>query len=713
MKKRVTLALLLSFCTLLPTLAQTPQTPRTDDKDDVIKITTNLVQIDAVVTRDGKPVTNLTADDFEIYEDGHKQAITSFAYISNVPRSNVSRSDVPAKAEPEPKRDKVTADAPPPPPGPVQRDAPRRTIAVVVDDLGISAESMGRIKERLQKFIAEELQSNDLVAVIRTGSDVGALQQFTNDKRVLNRAVDQLRWNVCSRMGVTVNPAVESVGDNTCYYDSRLRTMKVLRFILEAMGRLPGRKSMILMTDNMPMVMEESNSKTDIGIVTDKSEKIRTGPTKGDGFDIVQVGQSVRDYGSWLRRITETAIRSSVVIYAVDTQGLQYNGITASDAVYERIPQTTPRLNGLVLDRSRTMLMNREGSERLAKQTGGFLVRNSNDFELDRIVEDQSGYYLLGYRPTEETFNRQFHQIKAKVKRSGMTIRTRFGFFGVTEEEANRGRLSAQDATTLALISPFAAQDLEVEVNSFFANANAEGSIIRSFIYLNPANLSFVANNGRQETALEMHGVIFGDNGTVVKKVKHDIVLSLGENEYQQAIRDGLPDAVRLRFDMPVKKPGSYQVRIALRDRTSAKIGSAGQFIEVPDLNNNRLALSGIVLRGSAAAATPATIMITPPGRRFPVNSDLHFSVLAYNATPNLVLQTKLFRDGKLVKTDAATGLDVTNKDSLGQSLITNVMRLTPDLEPGDYYLQVVITDKAAKNKKAAVSQWVDFQIVK
>ena len=705
MKKKVTLALLLSFCTLLPTLAQTP---RTDDKDDVVKITTNLVQVDAVVTKDGKPVTNLTADDFEIYEDGRKQAITSFAYISNVSRSNLS-----SKAEAAPKHDKVTADAAPPP-EPIQRSDAHRTIAIVVDDLGLSAESMNQVKKRLRKFIAEELQPNDLVAVIRTGSDVGALQQFTNDKRVLNRAVDQLRWNVCSSMGVTVNAAVESVGDNTCYYvDSHLRKMKALRFILDSMGRLPGRKSMILMSDSIPIMSEESNSRTNIGLVTDASEKIRTGPTKGDDFGILQVGQSVRNYGSWLRRISETAIRSSVVIYAVDTQGLQYNAISAADAVAEKIPQTIPRLNGLVFDRSRTMLMNREGSERLAKQTGGFLVRNSNDFGLDRIVEDQNGYYLLGYRPTEETFNRRFHEIKAKVKRSGMTLRTRFGFYGVSEEEANRGRLAVQDQTTLALISPFAPQDLEVGLNAFFSNGKTEGSIIRSFIYLNAAKLSFVPNNGRHETALEMHGVIFGDNGAVVEKVKHEIVLSLGENEYQHAMRDGLPDAVRLRFDMPVKKPGSYQVRIAVRDRTSAKLGAAGQFIEVPDLNNNRLALSGIVLRGSGAAATPATIMATPPGRRFPVNSDLYFSVLVYNPTPNLVLQAKLFRDGKVVKADAETALDPTNKDNLGRSLITNVMRLTPDLEPGDYYLQVVITDKAAKNKKSAVSQWVDFEIVK
>ena len=83
MKNKAFPALLLSFCLLLPALAQTtpappPQKP-SDDQDEVVKINTNLVQVDAVVTKDGKPVTDLTADDFELYEDGKKQAITSFA----------------------------------------------------------------------------------------------------------------------------------------------------------------------------------------------------------------------------------------------------------------------------------------------------------------------------------------------------------------------------------------------------------------------------------------------------------------------------------------------------------------------------------------------------------------------------------------------------------------------------------------------------------
>src|ERR1044071_7946561 len=85
------LALLLVFSIFFPALAQNKpaQTQTSDDKDDVVKITTNLVQVDVVVTKDGKPVTNLTAADFEIFEDGKRQTITSFSYISNVSKSAV------------------------------------------------------------------------------------------------------------------------------------------------------------------------------------------------------------------------------------------------------------------------------------------------------------------------------------------------------------------------------------------------------------------------------------------------------------------------------------------------------------------------------------------------------------------------------------------------------------------------------------------------
>ncbi|MCA1578009.1 MAG: VWA domain-containing protein [Acidobacteria bacterium] len=713
MNYKLILALLLSFCTFLPVLGQTatqttPQTRPTDDKDDVVKITTNLVQIDAVVTKDGKPVPNLKAEDFEIYEDGRKQNITSFAYISNVGTSPSAAPDNKSAGTPA---------IPGAPAAPIQRDLPRRTIAIVVDDLGLSAESIRQVRRQVRKFIAEQIEPNDLVAIIRTGGEMGALQQFTNDARLLSRAVDQLRWNVCSRVGVSVfnrigGPGGQGDDTDPCGGQSYRKTRRALEFILDAMGQLPGRKSLILMSDSLPMENQEGQFETADSFSEARSRLPNADSVADQGF--VSVGPNSRNYYWALRKIAEKAIRSSVVIYAVDTQGLQYTGITAADSIPTPIRQGEPAIKQVMVNRSRTLLSRREGGEMIARQTGGFQVRNSNGFQLDRIMEDQRGYYLIGYRPSVETFNRKFHHIKAKVKRSGMNVRTRFGFFGVTEEEAERTRPTPQDNTNLALLSPFGVQDLELDVDAFFANSKDEGSIVRSFVYLNAANLTFTPGNDRHETSLELHGVIFGDNGTIVEQIKGNTVLSLKQNEYEQALRDGL----RLRFDMPAKRPGSYQVRIAVRDRNSSKIGSAGQFVAVPDLRNNQLAMSGVVLRAASESATQGAV--GPAGQRFRINSEVEFAFVIYNAaidpatqSPNLVMETKLFRDGKSVKSNANTPISSANQPDLARLVISGVMRLQEDLEPGNYYLQVVITDKAAKDKQPPVTQWVDFDIVK
>ena len=248
--------------------------------------------------------------------------------------------------------------------------------------------------------------------------------------------------------------------------------------------------------------------------------------------------------------------------------------------------------------RSDLLWRRREGGELIAKQTGGFQVRNSNSFELPRIMQDQNGYYLLGYRPTNETFNRRFHHIKAKVKRSGMTLRTRFGFFGVSEEDLGAGpvQLMNPTSTNLALRSPFGAQDIEVDLVSFFTNDKTSGSMVRSFVYIDPRGLTFETVDGMRQASFELHGVIFGDNGIDGRSDQRGATLSLNERDYEQAMRNGMA----LKLDMPVKRPGSYQVRVATRDKNSAKIGSAGQFVEVPDLNKKRLAVSGIVLGTTA-----------------------------------------------------------------------------------------------------------------
>lgn len=180
MSKKFLLALLAVLCAVSPSLAQT-------QSDDVVRITTNLVQIDVVVTKNGKSIKDLKAEDFEIFEDGRRQEITSFAYVSNVTNSAGALAEAGTTSS---KGTNIPADPKPPPP--IATEISRRRIAFVVDDYGLSAQSMTDVKRQLRKFIDEQLNPNDLIAIIRTSRARRELPHFTNDRSLINKEWEQV-----------------------------------------------------------------------------------------------------------------------------------------------------------------------------------------------------------------------------------------------------------------------------------------------------------------------------------------------------------------------------------------------------------------------------------------------------------------------------------------------------------------------------------------
>src|SRR2546421_2992521 len=174
--------------------------PQKPENDEVVRITTNLVQVDAVVTdRNGKLVTDLKPEEVEISEDGRKQKIThfSFSLSESAPTERVTRS-APA--------DKT---APAIPMSRLRPEDVKRTIAIVVDDLGLSFESTYYVRRALKKFVDEQMQPGDLVEIIRTSGGMGALQQFTTDKRQLYAAIERVRWYASGRGGVGAFAPIE------------------------------------------------------------------------------------------------------------------------------------------------------------------------------------------------------------------------------------------------------------------------------------------------------------------------------------------------------------------------------------------------------------------------------------------------------------------------------------------------------------------------
>ena len=763
MKKRLLISWLLMFSLSVSSVAQDPkpqpspntparqarqpappvpaQSPTPDQ--DVIRITTNLVQVDVVVTKDGKQVTDLKPEEFEIFEDNKRQEITNFSYVVNSKRvDHTSSSGSLAATLPRPAEGAIAVK-------PITREQVGRTMAIVVDDLGMSFESMARVRSQLSKFINEKLEPTDLVAIIRTGGDVGALQQFTTDRRVLQNAVASLKWNPCSRIGssvidaerslVTVHPPegqltgsilpdrspssagvkqASAAGDpDLCRETASLYyTIRSVRFILRGMADLPGRKSMMLVSDNLPTEQQEI-SPTDFGF----KRPVIIEP--GRSANLIDVWTQSKNYLGGLSRLAEVAIRSSVVIYGVASQRLQTIGPTAADEI-SYPPQGGPRrrpgqepdvVTRLIKERPVELRRNMEGSDLLAKQTGGFMIRNSNDFGFDKVLEDQGSYYLIGYRPAATTFDKRFHQIKARVKRDGVTVRTRAGFYGVTEADAPGSPSTVRDRMERALSSPFGASEIDVRLTPLFVNDPARGSMLRLLLSFDAKDLTFIEEpDGSHVANLTLTTLFFGDNGTIATRHDHKTTLRLRGKPFERAKRDG----VVYTFDIPAKEAGVFQFRIAAVDMVSGRVGSAGQFLTIPNLQTNRLALSGILLQADApsASATDDDVLSQATLRRFRMSSSLVFGYTIYNASVDsshstrLVSQTTIFREGQ--KVYSSDRLPVTSKDQPDLKRIATGARmgLGSILTPGEYVLQIVVEDQVTKR---SAMQWIEFEVVR
>ncbi len=667
----------------------------TQDPDNVVRITTQLVQIDAVVT-DGKGnhVENLTQDDFTLTVDGKKQTLTYFRSIKH-PEAR--------KLEDAPKASKESKNALPPPNLPSKPIAPenvKRTIAFVVDDLGLSPTSIYYAREAIRKFVREQMREGDLVGIIRTGRGGGALQQFTADKRVLYAAIEKLNWNALSRDMIPrfgSNDPADTQTEEMRAAQARLDdfretvftvgTLGALNFVIRGLRELPGRKMAILISDGFRLFGRDRDNTLALDNV---------------------------------RRLVDLANRSSVVVYSVDAKGLQ---TLMPDASVSGVPKAE--------DYTRVAQENfdsQEGLTFLARETGGLAFLNNNDlnFGIRQALDDGRSYYLLGFDPENEKFDRKYHSIKLKVTRPGLRVRTRAGFIGRPDVERRQELAAmagpqARDRQILgALFSPFGARELSLQMTSFFFNAEREGSFVRSLYHIDPDKLNFKDDPqrpGLKVLKLEIVSFTFNEAGAIIDQHGRAFTLSFDQEQFRSLMSNGIV----YTDDFLLKKPGAYQFRTVLRDPETGRLGSASQFIQVPDLAKKHLALSGLVVAAASeqkadGAATPEPIDVnsTPAVRRFPRDTAIDYGSAVYNALldpagkPNLTVQVEIYHDGKPIYQSPSRPLEST----LANGRTDCAGRLTlKGLPPGDYALHLVVTDTLAKSKYARADQWMDFGI--
>lgn len=733
MKKTLLIAALI-FQLALSGFAQQPDPPKQKSKprtepqqsapssdDDVVKITTNLVQVDPVITdKNGKIVTDLRSDEVEILEDGKPQKITHFSFVA------LESGDQSATAVAKKKTDK---NEPPVPPVHLRPEDVRRTIAVVVDDLGLSFENVSFVRQAVKKFLDQQMEPGDLVAIIRTGGGIGALQQFTSDKRQLYAALERVKFNPTSRatgafasptpdplaMAGTAMSEANGVDRNRGDDIDALRedlfavgTLGAVNYVIRGLRDLPGRKSVVLISGGITL------------------------------FRLDGRGQNYRVQNA-LDRLVDLANRASVVIYGLDARGLETLNFTAADP---HIP--AQNLGGFLSGLRGANFDSQGGLRELAEATGGFAITNSNDLAggIRRALDDQKGYYLIGYRPDDSTFEqvggrRLFHRISVGVKRPGkFNVRMRKGFFGVPEEEGIPASKTPRDLLLSALTSPFGSAGVNLRLTSLFFNDSKLGSSLRSLLYIKASDLTFTEQpDGWHQSVIDLIAMTFGDNGIVVDRLSHTHTLRLKGEANESALKDG----VTYSINVPIKKPGAYQLRTALRDVVSNRVGSASQFVEVPDVKKKRLTLSGLICRGvdpkayQQRASADANDSHSPDEklegadplssaalRQFRSGLVVEYGLAIYNAQldkatgkPQLLLQVRLFRNGQSVFVGKELAFDSGSQPDLKQLTANGAVQLGSQMEPGEYVLQVIVTDLIRKDKYRSASQWIDFEVVK
>ena len=671
------------------------------------RISVNLVQIDASVTDShGKPVRDLTQSDFVILLDGKPQTITHFSHI---------QTGIDTGAESAAARIQNPASLP----GATFRLKPEqvaRTVVIFVDDLTMSADSVPFVRRGVLKTIDQTIGPGDLTAIVRASAGLGALQDFTADKVMLRAAADLIRWYPSGRGGISAYEAIGTDraktreeyglgGDRTGPFNYQedenykettftVGVLDSLRRIVHGMASLPGRKSVIVLSDRLPLSVRETTD----------------GPAQPRRATTLDASGPIMDR---MRDCIDQAARSGVVIDAIDTRGLNSLRITAEDQM-EQASQIGDW--AATLDRREAHDHEQAGGWYLAAQTGGLMIPEANDIAagISRIYADAISYYVLGFHPPEAAFEKApnghplFRRIAVNVKRDGVHVRARSGFFGMADEETPARPQRAQLVLESSLESPFGSSGVNLRLRSSFLSARKNTWHARTSLWVDAHDLTLEGPPHNRSGIIHLLVRAFGVSGAELEGgIDEMLRVSLDEEGYDRAMKYGLVYSTVI----PVAKPGPYQVRAAVLDQASGRIGTANQFLMIPRQARHGFLVSGVVFPQMLTkedditpAAGPGTFA---PGQSVP----FAFEVIGGAGEKALLMRTLLYRDGMLVTQSTFRPLQAYGRSLHGSLFARSEIPIPEDAPAGDYRMQVIVSDGAQPQAARVAFQWADLTV--
>jgi VWFA-related protein len=661
-----------------------------------------------VFDKQGHFVDGLKREQFELAVDGKPQPISFFEQVkAGTSRERAQLAAVSNNSAPAEKTTSIN-------------ESQGRTIVFFIDDLHLSLDSLGRTRKMLARFIDQERNDNDRVAIASTSGDIGFLQQFTDNNSVLHAAVGRLTqhpYNVRDMTDVNT-PMTEYMaltierkddpGVLDFYIDECLRAAYPLKYKRASCEvQVKSRARLILLQASSVTL------NTYAGLESLMRSSAQMSGRKlvffiSDGF-LLDTGPRNADPRGKLKEITDGALRAGVVIYTIDARGL-FSGLpgVTNDVPFDK-------QNRLESANLREGPASQDALNALAGDTGGRALRNQNYFDkwVNKILDETSNYYLLAWRPNnEEQAGTNFKNISARViDHPEYTVRLPRGFLGTRSALSQKPvagiQVPAQPHQELqqALTAVHPKHETPLTLSVVYLDTPVRGPVLTASVRVANNTLSYEAIGGKQVAAVDLAGVIINDRGksagTFQTRLTINPVTSVSSSQDDSA--------TIYNYRVPLA-PGLYQVRIATRDSKSGQVGSAQQWIEIPDLALHRLSLSSLLLglqnvqeRGATngAAGNPQVQFSTD--HHFAGNSRLSLLIFLYNAargqggksTPDVMIQARLLRGGQVLRTMPMRSVSLETQD-LARLPFGGEIPLE-SLPSGQYVIEIIATDQIAK----------------
>ena len=516
--------------------------PEIYQSQETLKARTRLVIVDVVATdAHGQPVTDLTADDFTMLEQGQPQRISHFSFQHPGSAPSAAARSLPPN---------VVTNAP--------RFAASSLNVILFDGINGDFTSQAYARDQLVRFFASA-ELDRPVAMFALESRLRLLEDFTTDAAALKAAAEKYKPPT---LAATTESTQSRASAFTTYGDYHTNeqniqvTLNQLNALAKILAGYPGRKNLIWLSESFPLdlfpdkvISAGNNALAVAGGKPGAQEKQALGDPGALGL---MVGSGAfKDYAAQVMKLADAMMAAQVAVYPVDAAGVGRNDHLASQHT----------------------------ANNMAERTGGKAFHNSNDLaaSMRSGIDDGSTYYTLEYYPDNKKWDGQFRAIQVKTSRAGVSYR--LGYYAVDPEKATKDepdKVAENLSRALELDTPaYTAVRFQAGV---VPSTGAEHKVLVNFA-IDPRSVSFERTTDGLEHARVSCTVwayargkdkpVMSNGDTVKADLKPEV--------YQQMMQAYFP--CKRELDL---KPGSYTLRLAVIDRTTNLMGTANAEVTVP-----------------------------------------------------------------------------------------------------------------------------------